>query len=171
MHQAKKAARGGRLFELASQQKKLSDYDPIAPAPVAVTMAGLAPTELIMPGPSPVVGMDAQPQVGAIGRPTAHAPTIAFVVTNHRSRRRRSCQRQRTRTDKERFTDRVHGRLHRCFTCYENAQARRWFRADFWALPHCNSPSSVHGKCPQSLAPQRLGAIAASAEKTAGVLA
>jgi hypothetical protein len=81
----KKSRPRGAAFRVKFTAADLSDYDPIASAPVAVTTAGLAPTVMIMPRPSPVVGMDAQPQVGTIGRPTAHAPTIAFVVTNHRS--------------------------------------------------------------------------------------
>jgi hypothetical protein len=82
---AKKAAHKGRLFLVKFGAGGLSDHDPIASAPVTVTTALLAPTEVLMPRPLPAVGMDAQPQVGTISRPPVHAPAIAFVITNHRS--------------------------------------------------------------------------------------
>src|SRR5262249_54943426 len=60
----------------------LSDLNPGPAAPVAVTAARFAPAVMRAAGPSPVVGVDLEPELGAIGRPAAHAPAITLVVAH-----------------------------------------------------------------------------------------
>ena len=70
---------------------ELFDFDPHALAPVSVTAARLAPTIVLTFLPAPVVWHDAESQRRLVPAFLSHAPTIAFVVADHRSRRR-SCR-------------------------------------------------------------------------------
>jgi hypothetical protein len=61
----------------------LSDLDPRAATPVAMAATWFTPTITITPGPTPVVGVDLEPELLAVRRPAADTPTIVFVVTDN----------------------------------------------------------------------------------------
>src|SRR6478609_4316971 len=84
----------GRPTFRKMQGAALADDDPGAIAPIAVTVARLAPAELHAGLALPVVAVDAQLHAGAVGRTSTHAPAVTFVVAHHGRRSRTRGHRQ-----------------------------------------------------------------------------
>src|SRR6476659_2629041 len=89
----------------------LLDLDPSAIAPIAVTMAALAPAVLLAFFPLPAVRHDAELQGGFVAGLAGDFPAIAFLVAY--DGRGCGCGAQgESCAESQRYRDKLHGFLH-----------------------------------------------------------